>query len=432
MADIELLTQLRQLLVKRFSDGELRILCFDLGVEYEDLPCAGKTDKARELVDYMDRYDRLADLVRVGRGSRPDVPWPDINPQSVPPISRPALPDYKRKALEGRRADLVEEYEAVNAQLRRTLSDADELKLKRQQRHLEDQIAEVESELGQAPTAPSPSTQIAKAGPGSASQPEQLYGAGNRWAVLVGANAYEDAYHFGPLQVSVVDVEATREQLIAGGFDAARIRMLTDNTDEKPARANILAALKSVADATEPDDLLLFYYSGHGDEAEGQGYLVARDGRHLVLGDTAVPVARVKQIMDAAPARAKVILLDACHSGADIGKKGPQPMTKEFIERVFEQAEGMAILASCKQGQFSYEWGLQEGSVFTHYLLDALKGEADRDEKGFVTVQDASRHVTDGVKLWASQRNVSQTPTLQYTAAGDIILTQYAKCTDNA
>ena len=53
---------------------------------------------------------------------------------------------------------------------------------------------------------------------------------------------------------------------------------------------------------------------------------------------------------------------------------------------------------------------------------EALQGLADRDEKGFVTVQDASRYVTDGVKLWASQRNVSQTPTLQYTVAGDIIL----------
>ena len=134
---------------------------------------------------------------------------------------------------------------------------------------------------------------------------------------------------------------------------------------------------------------------------------------------------RIKQIMDAAPARAKVILLDACHSGANIGQKGPKPMTPEFIQRVFEQAEGMAILASCKQGQLSYEWRAQEQSAFTHYLLDALKGEADRDGKGFVTVQDASRHVTDGVKLWASQRNVSQTPTLEYRVAGDIVLTRY-------
>lgn len=339
-----------------------------------------------------------------------------------------ALPDYKRKALEQRRADLLEEYEAISVQLRRTLSAGDEVKLKRQLQHLEEQIAGVEEELGQAPTPPASqsSPQGAKAPPGAALQPDRLYGAGNRWAVLVGANVYEDAYHFGPLSVCVVDVEATRAQLIAGGFDPARIRLLTDNTDEKPTRANILATLKSVADATEPDDLLLFYYSGHGDEASGESYLVGRDGRRLVLGDTAVPVTRVKQIMDAAPARAKVILLDACHSGANIGQKGPKPMTPEFIQRVFEQAEGLAILASCKQGQFSYEWDRQKGSVFTHYLLDALGGAADRDEKGFVTVQDASRHVTDGVKLWASQQNVSQTPTLQYTAAGDIILTRYS------
>ena len=108
--------------------------------------------------------------------------------------------------------------------------------------------------------------------------------------MLVGANAYEDAYHFGPLHVSVVDVEATREQLIIGGFDPGRIRLLTDNTEEKPIRANILAALKSVADATEPDDLLLFYYSGHGDEAGGESYLVAarwpasRVGRYCSFG----------------------------------------------------------------------------------------------------------------------------------------------------
>lgn len=125
----------------------------------------------------------------------------------------------------------------------------------------------------------------------------------------------------------------------------------------------------------------MFYYSGHGDEADGQSYLVARDGRHLVLGDTAVPVMRIKQIIDAAPARAKVILLDACHSGANIGQKGPKPMTPEFIQRVFEQAEGMVILASCMQGQLSNEWRVQERSVFTHYLLDALKGEADGTER---------------------------------------------------
>jgi N-acetylmuramoyl-L-alanine amidase len=254
---------------------------------------------------------------------------------------------------------------------------------------------------------------------------ETIYGTGASWAVLVGVNEYEDKANYGQLQVCVKDVEAIYDQLVGGGFEAARIRLLTDDKGDPPSRANVLSALKAVADATEPDDLLLFYYSGHGEEVGGESYLIARDGRRLVLDDTAVSLSRVKEIVEEAPARAKVIVLDACHSGADIGGKGPEPMSEAFIRRVFEQAEGMAVLASCKQGQLSYEWRDNDRSVFTHFLLEALTGDADRDQKGFVTVQDVSHHVTNGVKLWASQRNTSQTPTLQYTVAGDIILVRY-------
>jgi hypothetical protein len=279
-------------------------------------------------------------------------------------------------------------------------------------------------DTARARIAAAPPAQLAK-GDGEPSAAELPLGSGNGWAVLVGVNEYEDKANYGRLYVCTQDVQAVREQLVAGGLDPERMRLLTENTAELPTRANILTVLKAVADATEPEDLLLFYYSGHGDEQDGESYLVARDGRLLVLGDTAVPVLRIKEIVQQAPARAKVIVLDACHSGADIGGKGPRPMSAEFIRRVFEQAEGLAILASCKQGQLSYEWKSQERSVFTHFLLDALQGDADRDDKGFVTVQDASRHVTNGVKLWASQHNVSQTPTLEYTVAGDIILCRY-------
>lgn len=122
--------------------------------------------------------------------------------------------------------------------------------------------------------------------------------------------------------------------------------------------------------------------------------------------------------------KTKLIVLDACHSGAAIGKAGPG-MAPEFIARVFTEAEGMAVLASCKQGQQSWEWPEEGRSVFTHFLLEALSGHADLDGKGFVTVSDASRYVTDGVKAWAVEHGVPQTPTLQYTVAGDIVLLMY-------
>jgi hypothetical protein len=71
------LTQLRQVLTTRLDAGELRTLCFDLGVDYDDLPGAGKANRARELVGYLARRDRIADLIRVGKRLRPDIPWPE-------------------------------------------------------------------------------------------------------------------------------------------------------------------------------------------------------------------------------------------------------------------------------------------------------------------------------------------------------------------
>jgi uncharacterized caspase-like protein len=240
----------------------------------------------------------------------------------------------------------------------------------------------------------------------------------------VGVNQYDDWQNYGNLEVCVKDVEAIQQALITGGYDPNRIRLLTDDSAEKPTRINILAMLRAVAKATEPEDSLLFYYSGHGDTVGDTSYLLAKEGHAFVLEDSAVSVSRIKEIMMEAPARAKAIILDACHSGAKVGK-GARPMSAEFIRRVFEEAEGMVILASCQQGEKSYEWRAKERSVFTHYLLEAMSGTADHVQKGFVSINDVGAHVVNYVKLWASQQKVSQTPTLESRISGDIILVHY-------
>ena len=56
-------TQLRTALSDLFSTGELRTLCFDLGIEYEDLEGAGKSAKALALVQYGQRHGRYDELV---------------------------------------------------------------------------------------------------------------------------------------------------------------------------------------------------------------------------------------------------------------------------------------------------------------------------------------------------------------------------------
>lgn len=70
------LPQFRQLLVQYFSDGELRDLCFDLGIDYDSLPGSGKSDKARELVAYAQRHGVMNDLLVACRRQRPNARWP--------------------------------------------------------------------------------------------------------------------------------------------------------------------------------------------------------------------------------------------------------------------------------------------------------------------------------------------------------------------
>jgi DNA-binding NtrC family response regulator len=72
------LTKLLQVLSERFDEGELQALCFHLGVGYDDLPGGGKANKARELIQYLERRGQIVDLIETGKRLRPDVPWQEI------------------------------------------------------------------------------------------------------------------------------------------------------------------------------------------------------------------------------------------------------------------------------------------------------------------------------------------------------------------
>lgn len=65
--------KLRSILEDRYSLEELRTLSFDLGVDYASLPGEGKSAKARELIAYLRRRNRLDSLIRTIRHERGGV-----------------------------------------------------------------------------------------------------------------------------------------------------------------------------------------------------------------------------------------------------------------------------------------------------------------------------------------------------------------------
>ncbi len=69
------LPALRNLLVKSYNLSELQDLCFNLHVDDEILGGTNKPDKARELLSYLDRRDRILELIQVCQRERPNREW---------------------------------------------------------------------------------------------------------------------------------------------------------------------------------------------------------------------------------------------------------------------------------------------------------------------------------------------------------------------
>ena len=75
LTPVELRTRLRQFLLDHFNESEMRDLCFELGIIYEDLGGQTRADKVRELVLYCERHQLLDDLIMAATRLHPNVDW---------------------------------------------------------------------------------------------------------------------------------------------------------------------------------------------------------------------------------------------------------------------------------------------------------------------------------------------------------------------
>lgn len=69
------INKLKEILRERFDLAELKELCFDLRIDYEDLIGTNKTEKVISLINHLDRHDRLSDFLEFVQQKRPDIDW---------------------------------------------------------------------------------------------------------------------------------------------------------------------------------------------------------------------------------------------------------------------------------------------------------------------------------------------------------------------
>jgi len=238
-----------------------------------------------------------------------------------------------------------------------------------------------------------------------------------RFAVIVGSNQGRGGDT--PLRYAENDAAKIYNVLRdLGGFRPANMVLLKS---ENPAefRSTLITIndrIRSVSALPGTDTLLLVYYSGHA------------DANALHLGSDVLPIAELSQLVRGSAAKFRLLVVDACRSGALTRVKGGRIVPPFAIssERSLS-GEGMAFLTASSANEDAQESDEIKGSFFTHALVSGLMGAADRDKNGVVVLEEAYRHAYDAT-VRASSRTFAgmQHPTFHFDFRGQdaLVLTR--------
>ena len=205
-----------------------------------------------------------------------------------------------------------------------------------------------------------------------------------RYAFLVGAN--QGAAHETPLRYAESDVKAVAETLIdLGGFESERVVQLRAPSAERLRKALLDLVLTIQRDLRGGGEAVLFaYYSGHA------------DAQNLHLGGTEMPSEELHSLVRLSQAKLKVLLVDACRSGALTRVKGGRPAAP-FQIGVQDMLgnEGYALITSSSAGEDAQESEALRSSVFTHHFLNGLRGLADSNGDRLVTLGEVYGYASE-------------------------------------
>jgi len=203
----------------------------------------------------------------------------------------------------------------------------------------------------------------------------------NKKALLIGINYINTPYE---LSGCIDDTNRMKDLLFSHGFNDCKI--LTDLTDRKPTKANILNELKNLIVNAKAGDVLFFYYSGHGsytydknrDETDGKDETIISLDLQEVLDDE-VKTILLKNL----PREVTIIgLFDSCHSGTILDLKyiyldSDSLRNDKYSEndKVSECNGNVIMISGCMDSQTSMEAFIESKvqGALTWSFIDCIK-----------------------------------------------------------
>jgi hypothetical protein len=206
------------------------------------------------------------------------------------------------------------------------------------------------------------------------------------------------------------------------GADESKLLLEPQKSDVLKALNRIATKLAKHAQNDEPARFL-FYYSGH-----------AR-ARSLNIGTEELALDELRRLLVQLPATTTVAILDACQTGAISQIKGASPTADFSYNSVNDlNTKGVVVMASSSASELSQESESLQSSFFTHHLVVGLRGAADDDNSGGVTLNEAYRYAYNRTLISTAKTAVGkQHVTLETSlkGKGELLLTSPRRATSS-
>lgn len=259
------------------------------------------------------------------------------------------------------------------------------------------------------------------------------------WAVVIGIGSYESA-QIPRLKYTVADAEAVYQTLIrSAGFKKDNVMLLTDRTERKPTLRNIKWALGTfLSRAAKKEDTVLIFFAGHGaPDIDSRGverdglakYLIPKDADPDDLFSTALPMDDLQTIFGRIESERVIAFLDACYSGAAGGRTFMSKSVRaasvddQFLERL-TRSKGRAIVTASRPNEVSVELADLGHGIFSYYLVEGLKGAADLNRDGIVSLQELYEYLEQQVSQKSRAAGANQHPVMKGEMEGALPLSK--------
>ena len=228
---------------------------------------------------------------------------------------------------------------------------------------------------------------------------------GDLYALLVGVSNFKEGSGIRSLSRPAHDVQ-TFGEFINSQKKVFRQTYVTTLTNERATQTDILIQIDEIAKKAKSNDTVIFFFSGHGasDPKNPKGfYFLPYDARKEHIARSSVNMGGL-EFLGTIQAKRLLVIADACHSGGYF--KWPSKSVHDPVE-MFRQSladsRGMAVIMSSAGDELSWEPPSLDNSLFTHFLLKGLRGEADRDGDGIITLSEAYRYASEEVRVFSDR-----------------------------